>query len=77
VVDVSIYCEHQFRTAHSSIRDPSKEIRNEFSTNSEKQNPGYQVVYEFPNATIKNAADRSIAKLGLQGIVTTRVAGPR
>ena len=47
-----------------------------------RQNPGYQVVYEFPNAATRRAADIFIARLvvekpELRGVVTTRVAGPR
>jgi filamentous hemagglutinin len=43
-----------------------------------RQNPGYQVVYEFPNAATRRAADIFIAaRPELAGVVTTRIAGPR
>jgi filamentous hemagglutinin len=42
-----------------------------------RQNPGYQVVYEFPNQAALTAANNLIRDLKLQGVVTTRIAGPR
>jgi hypothetical protein len=43
-----------------------------------RQNPGYQVVYEFPNQAALDAANRFIAnRPEFIGVVTTRIAGPR
>lgn len=38
-----------------------------------KQNPGYKVVYEFPNAGVEAAANRFIARQGMSDLVATRV----
>jgi hypothetical protein len=47
-----------------------------------RQNPGYQVVYEFRNPRARVAANRFIAQLivrrpELSGAITTRIAGSR
>ena len=41
-----------------------------------QQNPGYKVVYEFPNAKVEAQASNFIRRNFLGGIVTTRVRAP-